>query len=126
MDKTLVEKWVAALRSGEYQQGVGRLRRADNTFCCLGVAYDLLVREGKAPPWYYDSTKATYFIPDWTNFDLPVPYDTLFGIAGSAISQDNLISLNDGGTPFAEIADYIERGVLGHESVTSVSSTESG
>ena len=31
------KKWVKALRSGEFEQGTGYLRKGDK-FCCLGVA----------------------------------------------------------------------------------------
>ena len=34
------KKWVAALRSGKYEQAKGWLREGDK-FCCLGVACDL-------------------------------------------------------------------------------------
>jgi len=34
------KQWVAALRSGKYQQGEKRLRTGDK-FCCLGVACDV-------------------------------------------------------------------------------------
>jgi hypothetical protein len=34
-------QWAEALRSGKYQQGIGRLRRDDDCFCPLGVACDL-------------------------------------------------------------------------------------
>lgn len=38
MDKELKAKWVAALRSGEYKQGKGRLYDArSNAYCCYGV-----------------------------------------------------------------------------------------
>ena len=40
----IVEKWVPALRSGEYTQGVGGLcvplGETEYTYCCLGVACD--------------------------------------------------------------------------------------
>lgn len=36
MDAKLKEDWVKALRSGEYKQGIGKLRERDE-FCCLGV-----------------------------------------------------------------------------------------
>ena len=39
------KKWVAALRSGEYQQGQFNLRTGDK-FCCLGVACDVYIKEG--------------------------------------------------------------------------------
>jgi len=39
LPKVFKEKWVAALRSGEFKQGRGKLcNMTDNTFCCLGVA----------------------------------------------------------------------------------------
>lgn len=36
MKKDAADKWVAALRSGEYDQGIGRLRSHNDTYCCLG------------------------------------------------------------------------------------------
>jgi hypothetical protein len=36
MPKAMKEKWVAALRSGEYRQATGALTK-DGGFCCLGV-----------------------------------------------------------------------------------------
>ena len=45
----LVNKWIDALESGEYQQGRGKLRTKDNKFCCLGVLCDLAVKEGILP-----------------------------------------------------------------------------
>lgn len=44
MKKEVKEKWLAALRSGEYQQGTCRLRTGDK-FCCLGVITDLYIKE---------------------------------------------------------------------------------
>lgn len=44
MEKKKAMKWVEALRSGEYEQGRGRLRVTDNagdSFCCLGVACEI-------------------------------------------------------------------------------------
>lgn len=38
--------WIAALRSDEYKQRRGQLCRVDGSFCCLGVACELLVKEG--------------------------------------------------------------------------------
>ncbi len=47
MNKEIAKKWVAALRSGAYEQGVGRLRRNDK-FCCLGVLCNLHAQEHPA------------------------------------------------------------------------------
>lgn len=44
MNKEIKDKWVAALESGEYEQGKGKLKR-DNKFCCLGVLTDIYIKE---------------------------------------------------------------------------------
>lgn len=41
LDPELKSKWVAALRSGKYKQGKYRLRKKDETYCCLGVLCDI-------------------------------------------------------------------------------------
>lgn len=50
MDKAIKDRWVAALRSGEYEQGVGALSYVDTDekrkWCCLGVLCDLAQKEG--------------------------------------------------------------------------------
>ncbi len=45
MKPEIAKLWVAALRSGTYQQGQGRLRGGGNCFCCLGVLCDLHSKE---------------------------------------------------------------------------------
>jgi hypothetical protein len=52
MDPRVKALWVAALRSGKYQQGEGHLRRKKNglteghiAYCCLGVLTDLMIIE---------------------------------------------------------------------------------
>lgn len=64
------EKWLAALRSGEYEQGTSCLysttRESTNPqYCCLGVLCDLAVKEGIAEwvirsPKMYDDNKVPY------------------------------------------------------------------
>lgn len=51
MDSERKAEWVAALRSGEYQQARGALARKDDEngtvrYCCLGVACDLAAKAG--------------------------------------------------------------------------------
>lgn len=43
--------WLNALRSGQYQQGFGRLKEGNN-FCCLGVVCDLAAKDG-GKHWRY-------------------------------------------------------------------------
>jgi len=47
MPKAVKERWLKALRSGEYKQGQGMLRDAEGGYCCLGVLVQEL--DGKIP-----------------------------------------------------------------------------
>ena len=85
-------QWIAALRSGKYEQGKGRLREGDK-FCCLGVACDLTDPDA----W---NDKGGWGAQD--NYDIVLPFIDIR-------EGDWLAALNDGGTTFAEIADFIER-----------------
>lgn len=98
IDPEFKAEWVAALRSCRYAQGKGYLRTAENTFCCLGVACDLID-------------------PNiWTEFNLHayqhgngfvyMPSDS-YGIDFEAAVH--LSELNDKhGYTFHQIADWIE------------------
>ena len=47
MKKEIAEKWVAALRSGEYKQHRGGLANRKRTkHCCLGVLCETAIKEG--------------------------------------------------------------------------------
>lgn len=41
--KEQIQKWCNALRSGKYKQGKDCLQRAQNTYCCLGVACKIFI-----------------------------------------------------------------------------------
>lgn len=45
MKKRDMQKWINALRSGEYAQGRTHLQDGGNTFCCLGVACKIFIPE---------------------------------------------------------------------------------
>ena len=46
MNQEIKQRWIEALRSGEYKQGQGCLHNHNkNTFCCLGVLCDLHAKE---------------------------------------------------------------------------------
>lgn len=125
MNLPVMKEWVAALRSGKYQQGTGTLliRTADqgDKFCCLGVVQDLYVKSGKGH-WEDDE-----YYRDWNNHaslaDLTFSVTSdLFGESSSDISQcgivvgladrlgqtPSLTTLNDEGFTFDQIADIIE------------------
>lgn len=104
------EKWVTALRSGDYKQTSGALavRVGDDTtnvaYCCLGVLCEIAVDEGVIPSGNflekneikrYDE-QSTAFLPtrviDWSR----------------AFTTTVVVAMNDEGSSFDEIADYIE------------------
>jgi len=93
----------AALRSGEYLQGQGKLTDGEK-FCCLGVACDLYRTHEGGPEWdeisYMSNTCA-----------LPAAVQKWLGLAtdrGGPSRATCLSVLNDEGSTFGEIADLIE------------------
>ncbi len=110
---SVISQWTAVLRSGEYQQGAGLLRKGDE-FCCLGVLCDLAVKAGVGE-WADGSWvngvgdfRVNTFLPGkvrrWAN--LPDSFG-LFGLPETL--GEPLSSLNDQCVPFPEIADIIDR-----------------
>jgi hypothetical protein len=130
MDQKFKARWVAALQSGEYQQGQQQLRRGDK-FCCLGVACDLIAKDGGGywsddvfylkPRRIRDIFKSSSELSD--KYKLPPALAKRLGIgrdpevpgvirdyvpSGSAGLHATLASLNDQGVPFHVIAEIIE------------------
>ena len=129
--------WLDALRSGEYEQGRDRLRIED-TFCCLGVACDLIEPLG----WDYDDDPnldtmvvrevfvdglpgiVEIEVPSWGDFGstdtgvlpfLPEQVPTNGKDVPEEVARytnfnpgDLIAGMNDTGRTFAQIADWIE------------------
>ena len=96
MKKEIADKWIAALRSGEYKQGIGELHdTGNNSYCCLGVlckVMDSPIKEGQS----FLSLEAQKQANMRTGH-------------GDFHSPDNLVMLNDSGlASFDDIADIIE------------------
>lgn len=88
-------RWVAALRSGKYKQGMGKLYiHAENSYCCLGVA----CKVARVPS---DKILGGFLL----SYFLPISYRL-----GLTVTQEkDLVDLNDRyKKSFEEIADYIE------------------
>lgn len=103
MDPELKAKWVKALRSGRYKQGIGVLRRKNNTYCCLGVLYEVV--KGKNA-WTLLEILSAFETHD-SHTTMPSP--TFLGEVGLQVKEaDYLAELNDEGKTFEEIADAIE------------------
>jgi hypothetical protein len=120
MNPDIKQKWLDALRSGEYQQGEKVLRTADNKFCCLGVLTDIAIKEGvgnltwnekKPLGWLVKNTEddeATKVLPpevsEWAGLDSDNP-----SVQHDELNRECVIAhLNDTGIPFDEIAGIIE------------------
>ncbi len=109
----ITKKWIAALRSGEYNQCTYGLRNKDNEFCCLGVAVDIMapstwLKTLNSDGFYsYRSLGSTGLISN-DEFNRFVPF-YIQNRLPFHVSVDTLIALNDDeGYTFAQIADIIE------------------
>jgi hypothetical protein len=118
MNPVVKERWLAALRSGEYKQGKDFLCK-DGCHCCLGVLTDIYLKEHglewNTPNEYYvgyhfDGSQGILAnkVSDWAGLDDNNPL--VFTGDGENLS---LSSLNDGEYgdrySFEEIADLIEK-----------------
>jgi hypothetical protein len=118
MDTKLKEKWLAALRGGDYKQGQDMLRSEDGScFCCLGVLCDIIGPNEWSINKVDECDGMTYF--GWVHPNGYGHNDALFGDAlldydfsnsiGLGVDeQRDLAGMNDEGRTFEEIADYIE------------------
>lgn len=99
MDAELKPMWVEALRGGKYKQGKSSLC-SFGRFCCLGVLADVAGAvwvDGDHPHQNGESIRSAD--GDWLKD----------GFAGlSRLEQRRLAGMNDSGSSFSEIADYIE------------------
>ena len=112
MKKEIAEKWVAALRSGDYTQHRGSLTNPPRTrHCCLGVLCEVAIEEGVelgvSSRWgEYDGENS--FLPpcvmEWADIE------EIDGRFVRAIDEDVycLVSMNDIGYSFSQIANAID------------------
>lgn len=125
LDPKFKKKWVKALRSGNYKQAIGSLQRvkahpeereAKLGFCCLGVACDLVNPKG----WIIQNGLASYQAVDSLGRRNPsiddcgpqsagLPEYTRKLINLPRLEQSLLIKMNDDGSSFKKIANYIEK-----------------
>lgn len=102
-------RWVAALRSGDYQQARKKLR-SDAGYCCLGVFCDIF-GDGA---WVRSSNGAWFYAmgPDKLRVGGVPPLALCRSVGLSERDMYSLVELNDDEEKgFAEIADYIEAGI---------------
>jgi hypothetical protein len=106
MDAELKAKWVAALRSGEHTQAQGVLKAENGSMCCLGVLAHVMGAEWNSSLRPVLNGK---LIRAWTSDHLSKEIGADIGLAWD--DQQRLAEMNDAGTPFSTIADWIEKNV---------------
>lgn len=140
--KERLRKWIDALRSGKYTQGTGGLCLNNGSFCCLGVACDIVKDELNAS-WVKGTAEGTYsfkgITPEGVEFLnyalLPFRVQNLYRLprqAGFQVRAEGgeekigsrkyrLTSLNDDlGATFKDIANIIEIAVNGGLNPTEI------
>lgn len=110
MNPTVKAEWIACLTDGSYKQGKYGLRDLDDHFDAVGVLMDRAAAAGviDAPVfygpreggvffgWTYDgsATRLTKAVGEWSGLDY--------------WSANRIITMNDSGKSFIEIASYIK------------------
>lgn len=117
MNSEIKQKWLDALRSGEYNQTAGALHNK-NGFCCLGVLCDI-VKDDLNLEWDFEEQKVldAYSI-DSNVSHLPIvvaEYVELYSVSPLCktsyygdIKYIDIAVINDRGASFSEIANIIE------------------
>ncbi len=119
MNKYVKKKWLEALRSGEYKQTRGKLRRNRGknkaSFCCLGVLCNLhaqahpeIAATQTDPKSYIGATELPPVeVMEWAGLEAK---DPVIAIGHGVHERTTRLSvLNDSGYSFKEIASLIER-----------------
>jgi hypothetical protein len=101
MNQEVKEKWVAALRSGDYEQGKSHLRE-NGKYCCLGVLCNTVNPDG----W-----KGDFFVYKGEEDRNYLPSNFLEEVGLEFVAERKLAYSNDQGATFDEIADQIEKDV---------------
>ena len=111
MKKEIADKWVAALRSGEYEQTQAVLANRERTkHCCLGVLCELAIEDGVEME--VDAALGSTYFDGWAS-TLPVSVMHWAGVVTNVgefnDGSEHLASANDVGATFDILADTIER-----------------
>lgn len=121
MNADIKQKWLDAMRSGEYPQTVGVLHRTEPYsipgdshefpvgYCCLGVLCAVLPEHGKFDDLgHFQYISSGVFEGPGTSIQ-ELPKSILRAVGLTDAQQRDLMKLNDSERKnFAQIADYIE------------------
>lgn len=124
MKQEVKEKWITALRSGDYVQGFGTLKTIDNKHCCLGVLCDIYHKETGEGKWKnHDFNDGIFFninsksesvqlpteVQKWADIDGPTPYVIVNSFERPLSNVNDEGISNSIGASFEIIADIIEK-----------------
>lgn len=102
LEQTEKKEWLVNLRSGKYKQATGALYDEEtNGYCCLGVLQHS--KDGEVDCAY--NKEADRVVPGGVPNTLFYKYPQFKWVYNNAV---NLVTMNDGGNSFTEIADWIE------------------
>jgi hypothetical protein len=127
MKRSVLDRWLEALRSDDYLQTTDYLGRetdeGSRSHCCLGVLCDLAAKEGAVDLEVRTDGSGFKFLYYGDTVTLPPEPVEIW--SGLHVSQTNLFAAdadptdfwirlsgkNDGGVSFKNIANYIEKNV---------------
>lgn len=110
MKPEIKEKFIKALRSGEYKQNFGSLRDKD-CYCAAGVLCDLYIKENSGAEWErsHDGKYSFRGKTEITKFSFPYVVRKWAGIGTGNVEKISIVGLNDTQKlSFLEIAEKIE------------------
>lgn len=114
MKKELYEKWTAALRSDQYEQGRYALN-CNGKFCCLGVLCETMGLEKELDDTLTSRKMYNYFYKDRQYNailgygELPIDLGLWFNVEENYSVLDYLMAANDAyKKSFAQIADMLD------------------
>lgn len=127
MNPEVKQKWIDALRSGNYEQGSEKLRSVSG-YCCLGVLCDLYAQEHDTQwefrgneetnlqpqdYWYFDeqSEFLPYSVMDWAGLKTNNPNVRVYCSNGEDedFYTDEIANVNDTGYTFMDLSKIIEQ-----------------
>lgn len=114
MLKETRDKWVEALRSGDYEQGRDVLCDEENRYCCLGVLNEVMGNKSRTNRMGREYLDAKDEAGDYYCFAMNTYWLESQGVSRDMASR--LAKMNDLGMQFVDIAQWIEANVEIQES----------